>query len=274
MVGNPFSRSSSKPGEPAPSRSLLQAVAADPLLDAIGRQLLRLDSGLGLFRLVHLLDAISRSPVPRPRSIISVGSGEGLHEAFLARLFPEASVLGIDLRTHQVGFTLANLSFRQGDLLDPVFAASLPRAEFVCSIECLEHIDDDQRMAESMGSLVLPGGALYIQVPFASEADLSDPAVVREHLEANEHVRPGYHGAGLAALCRRAGVRVEHLAGAFWFPMQPMVWFTLEHFGTDLVLPYWLEFFELALRDVRDGVPEHRMHSTAIKVLAVNDGPA
>ena len=125
-----------------------------------------------------------------------------------------------------------------------------------------------------MGSLVLPGGALYIQVPFASESDLSDPAVIKEHLEANEHVRPGYTGAGLTELCRRAGVHVLHLAGAFWFPMQPMVWFTLEHFGTDLVLPYWLEFLDLAMRDVRDGVPEHRMHSTAIKVLAVKDRDA
>lgn len=274
MFKNPFSRSIPEPGEPASSPSLLEAVAADPLLDAIGQQLLRLDSGLGLFRLVHLLDGISRSPVPRPRTIISVGSGEGLHEAFLARLFPDATVIGIDLRAHQVGVTLANLSFRQGDLLDAVFAASLPRAEFVCSIECLEHIDEDQRVAEAMGSLVLPGGALYIQVPFASENELSDPAVIKEHFEAHEHVRPGYTGAGLAELCRRAGVRVEHLAGAFWFPMQPMVWFTLEHFGTDLVLPYWLEFLALAIRDVRDGVPEHRMHSTAIKVLAVKDRDA
>jgi 2-polyprenyl-3-methyl-5-hydroxy-6-metoxy-1,4-benzoquinol methylase len=259
---------------PAPKPSLLEVAASDSLLIAIGQQLLRLDSGLGLFRLVHLLDAISRSPKPAPKSIISVGSGEGLHEAFLARLFPDTSVLGIDLRVHQVGVDLPNLSFRQGNLLDSEFAASLGQADFVCSIECLEHIENDESVAQGMARLVRPGGSLYIEVPFATEAECLNPDVVREHFEAHEHVRPGYTSARLAEICETAGLRVQETAGAFWFPIQPLVWFGLERFGTDNLLPHWLEFLELALRDVRKGIPEHRMQATAIKILAVRDAAA
>lgn len=250
---------------------LLQTATADPLLSELGKQLLRLDSCLGLFRLVHLVDAIARSPNPAPNTIVSVGSGEGLHEAFLARLFPKCSVVGVDLRVHQLNLSLPNLSFRQGNVLDPAFAASLPLADFVFSIECLEHIDDDASVVASMGRLVIPGGALYIEVPFATESDLADPAVVREHFEANEHVRPGYTAARLEKLCRSAGLTVEHLAGAFWFPMQPLVWFALQHHGTDVVASHWHEFLDLAMRDVREGLPENRGHATGIKVLAVRE---
>ncbi len=274
MLTKLFSKAKTQQHSPRQRPSLTEAVASDSLLNAIGQQLLSLDSGLGLFRLVHLLDAIERSPRPNPRSIISVGSGGGFHEAFLARLFPETSVLGVDLRTHEVGVTLPNLSFREGNLLDPAFAFSLPPAEFVCSIECLEHIEDDELVFESMARLVLPGGALYVEVPFATENELSDPAVIKEHFEAHEHVRPGYTGERLVGLCQRAGLNVSHVAGAFWFPIQPMVWFTLEKFGTANILPYWEEFLALATRDVRDGVPAHRMQATAVKVLAVRAGAA
>jgi SAM-dependent methyltransferase len=259
---------------PAPPLSLLEVAAADPILVAVGRHLLKLDSGLGLFRLVHLLDAIARSPNPQPESIISVGCGEGLHEAFLARLFPAASVMGVDVRVHQVGVDLPNLSFRRGNLLDPEFAASLGHADFVCSIECLEHIENDEELASEMARLVRPGGALYLEVPFATEAECADPAVVREHFEAHEHVRPGYTTARLGEMCRAAGLNVQWSAGAFWFPMQPLVWFGLSTYGAEIVLPHWLEFLELALRDVREGIPEHRMQATAVKILAVRDKEA
>jgi len=254
---------------PDPFASLLETALADPMLGELGRELLRLDSCLGLFRLVHLVDAITKGAGRAQGTIVSIGSGAGFHEAFVARLFPRSRVIGVDLRRHQVELPLPNLSFRQGDLLEPAFAASLPRADFVFSIECLEHIDDDESVVASMGRLVLPGGALYIEVPFATESDLADPAVVKEHLDANEHVRPGYTAARLAELCGRAGLTVEHLAGAFWFPMQPLVWFALQHHGTDVVASHWHEFLDLAMRDVRQGPPRDRGQATGLKGPAV-----
>ena len=253
-----------------PVPSLLQAATSDSLLTSLSKRLLWVDNGLGLFRLVHLLDAIARSPVPSPRSIISVGSGLGLHEAFLARLFPNTSVLGVDLRANCADVALPNLSFHQEDILNPDFSATLPRADFVYTIECLEHIEEDERVVELMASLVCPNGALYIEVPFATDEEISNPATIKEQFELHEHVRPGYTGDGLIELCHRWGLSVEHLAGTFWFPIQPLVYFGIERFGAEPLFPYWYEFLELALRDVRDGVPASRLQATAIKVLAVN----
>jgi SAM-dependent methyltransferase len=247
--------------------SLLPAATADPVLAALGEQLLLLDAGLGLFRLVHLYAALVDRP--SPRTILSVGSGGGFHEAFLARLFPSSSVVGIDLRSPLVSVPLPNLSFRQGNLLDPAFSAALPAGDFVFSIECLEHIEKDEEVLAAMAALVRPGGALYLEVPFATEAEIADPEVRAEHFRLHEHVRPGYTAAALRRLCERNGLEVVSTAGAFWFPMQPLVWFGTDRFGPENLRRFWPEFLELAERDVRSGVPAVRTEATAIKVLAV-----
>ena len=57
-------------------------------------------------------------------------------------------------------------------------------------------------------------------------------------------------------------------AGAFWFPMQPLVWVATDRFGLERLRRFWPEFLELAERDVRSGEPAARAEATAIKVLA------
>ncbi|HTS02319.1 MAG TPA: hypothetical protein VMN04_07345, partial [Thermoanaerobaculia bacterium] len=68
--------------------------------ESLGCELLRLDWGLGLFRWVHLSDAVERAG--HISTAISFGSGEGLHEAFLARARGNLAVLGVDLRTSEL----------------------------------------------------------------------------------------------------------------------------------------------------------------------------
>ena len=196
--------------------------ALDWIVEDCGRRLLQLDGGLGLFRWVHLLDAAGRDSTIR--SALSIGSGEGLHESLLARNFSEITVCGVDLRMPEVELSLSNLVFLQGDLLDADFAATLPAADFVYSIECLEHIDDDRAIFARMVQLVRPGGWLYVEVPFATLAEQADPEVRQRELESHGHVRPGYAGCQLEALAREHGLTDIRVAGAFWFPIQPMVW--------------------------------------------------
>jgi SAM-dependent methyltransferase len=238
------------------------------VLASLGEQLLQLDAGLGLFRLVHLYAALGDRP--SPRTILSVGSGGGFHEAFLARLLPSSAVIGIDLRPPLACVpALPNLSFRQGDLLDADFVARLPAGDFVYSIECLEHIERDEEVFAAMAALVRPGGVLYLEVPFATEAEVADDEVRAEHFRLHEHVRPGYTAASLRRLCEGNGLEVLSTAGAFWFPMQPLVWFATDRFGLESLRRFWPEFLALAERDVRSGEPKARAEATAIKVLAV-----
>lgn len=244
-------------------------MTADPVLVQLGRQLLGLDAGLGIYRLVHLYEALLKAASQGTvRTILSVGSGGGLHEAVIARLHPDAVVIGVDLRAPYVDVTLDNVRFLQGDLTDPSFVASLPSADFIYSIECLEHITEDRAVVASMASLVRPGGALYLQVPFASDEELLNADFVKEQWELHEHVRPGYSEKALREIVAANSLAAEAVSGAFWFPMQPLVWFAMERFGVDTLRDYWPEFVTLALTDLRDAVPSARSQATAIKILA------
>jgi len=233
--------------------------------ESLGRELLQLDWGLGLFRWAHLADALDRSPgVTR---VLSVGSGGGLHEAFLARTRPTLDVTGVDLRDPWVERDLPNLRFLTGDLLDPAFQATLPKADFIYSIECLEHIEDDRTVARAMAELLAPGGSLYLQLPFASPAEQKDAALCETERRNHGHVRPGYDADGLRRLAGELGLDVELVACAFRFPLQPMVWAALEKFGPILV-PAWRDVLALVSGDVREGLAPDRTRATAIKLLA------
>jgi trans-aconitate methyltransferase len=93
------------------------------------------------------VDALKR--IPSIRTVVSIGSGHGLHEAWLARTLPDCQVVGVDRRGPSVAADVPNLRFLQGDLLDRSFRASLPLADLVFSIECLEHIVDDHSVVRS-----------------------------------------------------------------------------------------------------------------------------
>lgn len=242
------------------------AAAADWVEEDLGRRLLGLDGGLGLFRWVHLVDAFLRAGTPR--TVLSVGSGEGLHEALLARRYGTTSVCGVDLREPQVELSLPNLRYLQGNLLDSAFAAQLPASDFVCSIECLEHIEDDRSIFARMAQLVRPGGALYLEVPFATELEQADPEVCRRELQNHEHVRPGYAASQLEDLARRNGLVPVEIAGAFWFPAQPTVWLAHRHLGAAAIAPYWRTYLAIAELDVKTGLPQQRDEATGIKLLA------
>jgi SAM-dependent methyltransferase len=234
--------------------------------ESLGRLLLRTDGGLGLFRLVHLLDAVGR--VPAPKTILSVGSGLGTQEAFLALRYPDADVVGVDLRRPRFLATLPNLHLRTGDLFDPDVRRSLPEADFVYSIECLEHIEKDEEIFALMASKVRPGGRLLVQVPFATDADLADREFCRREWEENEHVRPGYGEARLRELATRHVLDVVEVASAYRFPLQPFVAAGVSTIPLDFLLPRWREVMALVESDVRDGVVSSRMEATGIRLLA------
>jgi SAM-dependent methyltransferase len=237
-----------------------------PTEEELGRALLRLDSGLGLFRLVHLLDALRHSP--GVRSVLSFGSGLGLQEAFVAATDPDLAVVGVDLRAPRLQGTLPNLRFVRGDFFAPSVQNALSFSDFVYSIECLEHIEEDEKIVALMASKLMPAGRLYLQVPFASEAELADPELRRKGLRELEHVRVGYSAERLNALARRQGLIVESMAAAYRFPLQPFVAAGVEKLPPEFLLPRWRQVFSLIETDVRDGLAANRSEATAIKMLA------
>ncbi len=233
--------------------------------EQLGREMLRLDWGLGLFRWVHLADAVEKAV--SVSTVISFGSGEGLHEVFLARARPDVTVLGVDLRRSQLVDLPPNARFVSGDLLDASFRKGLPKADFVYSIECLEHIEDDVTVAQAMVDCLVPGGHLYVQVPFCSRSEQDDPVLCENERRMFGHVRPGYDEDSLRTLARRLDLDVVFIAGAFWAPLQRVVWAAVEKFGPSLA-PSWRDILDLARLDLRTGLPANRTEAIAIKMLA------
>ncbi len=231
----------------------------------LGRALLGLDWGLGLFRWVHLEDAAEKAA--HVSTAISFGSGEGLHEVFLARVRPDVSVLGVDIRRAEFADLPPNARFLSGDLLDASFRATLPKADFVFSIECLEHIEDDVTVARAMADCLVPGGHLYVQVPFANRSEQADPILCENERRCFGHVRPGYDENALRTLARRLDLDVVFVAGAFWAPLQRVIWAAVEKFGPSLAAS-WRPILDLVRLDLRPGLPANRTEAIAIKMLA------
>jgi len=252
---------------PRPSATPPAPGAGHTLTDEenLGRELLRLDWGLGLFRWVHLADAVEKAV--HVSTAVSFGSGEGLHEVFLARARPDVSVLGVDLRRSELVDIPPNARFLSGDLLDASFRATLPKADLVYSIECLEHIEDDVIVARAMADCVVPGGHFYVQVPFANRSEQADPVLCENERKCFGHVRPGYDEEGLRALARRLDLDVVFVAGAFWSPLQPIIWAAAEKFGPAFA-PRWRAILDLVRLDLRTGLPADRAEAIAIKMLA------
>jgi len=265
---NPYAwlrRALTSASEPSPVSLGPPAASALSDEETLGRELLRLDWGLGLFRWVHLADAIEKAA--RVSTAISFGSGEGLHEVFLARARPDVTVLGVDLREATLSGLPPNVRFLSGNLLDETFRSRLPKSDFVFSIECLEHIQDDVTVTRAMADLLLPGGHLYIQVPFANRQEQSDAVLCRNERRMFGHLRPGYDEDGLRDLARQLDLEVVSVAGAFWAPLQRVVWAAVEKFGASLA-PSWRGILDLARLDLRAGVPADRTEAIAIKMLA------
>ena len=238
--------------------------------ESLGRLLLWKDGDLGLFRLAHLLDAVRRGPAPR--TILSVGSGLGTQEAFLALRYPDAEVVGVDLRSPRFLARRSNLRLIPGDFFDPEVRRLLPEADFVYSIECLEHIEDDESIFALMASKVAPGGRLFVLVPFATDADLADPDLCRRELEENGHVRPGYGAGRLRSFAARHGLVEEQVASAYRFPIQPLVAAGVSTIPLDFLLPRWREVMALIETDVRGSLATSRAEATAITLRARPSG--
>jgi SAM-dependent methyltransferase len=244
----------------------VETLSKRPALVTLIQDLMALDGGLGVFRLVHLLDAARHAE--NPRTILSVGSGGGHHEAFLGWLHPEAEIVGVDLREGWAEPRPGNVRFVPGDVLDPAFRATLPKADFVFTIEMLEHIEAHGEAAKAIASLVAPGGWLYVEVPFANAAEQADPALCALERENHQHVRPGYAPEQLRALFGGDGLEPVSIGNAFFTPLQPIVWWGTQNFGPASLRPYWREVLAWANADLREDLAASREEATAVKLLA------
>lgn len=187
-------------------------------------------------RAMHLRRMLRQ--VKNPQTILDAGSGDGSVSAYLARCYPQARVLGVEVDREKVKncqlilsrLGRTNLHFVQGDLLEyrPIQVFGL----IVC-IDVLEHIEDDQRVLDNLATSLRSGGQLIVHVP--RQRQLLKHHFGDAHIFAMtwDHVRTEYTEAEILKKLTAAGFEVQAMRYTFgWFgSLSRETFYAVQRFG-------------------------------------------
>lgn len=109
-----------------------------------------------------------------PGSILDAGCGAGDHTFYVARCFPNAQVLGVDINPASVEknrdmakrLGIGNVRFEVADLSQTKFPAPF---DFVFSIDVLEHIPRQTDAIANLRAALKPGGLAFFHIPTIRE---------------------------------------------------------------------------------------------------------
>lgn len=145
-------------------------------------------------------------------NILDAGCGKGVFTFWLAKNFPSAKVLGVDIEEDIVKSNnniamLAermNCSFSVADISNLSFESTF---DCIISIDNLEHIYDDRAGALSLYRSLSPGGLLLLHVP----AKFRRWPVLKwvENFPIPGHFRPGYTKEEIATLLSSVGFSIK-----------------------------------------------------------------
>lgn len=222
----------------------------DPVKDRLGAFFSRrpvLQKGfyrlLDLFflRAWHVHRALRRILGAYPRDqkirVLDAGTGFGQYAYFIARTFPNAEILAVDVKEDYLENARRffdrtpyadRVEFAIEDLTD--LKAEGP-FDFILSVDVMEHIEDDRGVFRHFARVLAPGGTVLINTP----SDQGGSAVEEEGDESfiSEHVRDGYNIDELQDKLREAGlepVRAQYTYGPYgsrawrWMIQRPMKW--------------------------------------------------
>ena len=108
--------------------------------------------------------------VPRPTRILDAGCGAGDYSFYLARRFPDAQILGVDMDPKRVErnritarrLEISNAQFEVADLA----VADFPNPfDLILAIDVLEHIESQDEALSRLHSALRPGGIDFFHMP-------------------------------------------------------------------------------------------------------------
>jgi SAM-dependent methyltransferase len=187
----------------------------DPTLSVPERLYVRLFGVpiLGLrIRARYLLPVLCRLKGRRSSKIADAGSGRGLFTLYLARTFPDAEVIGMDIDHRQVAVNNSiakrleqnNCRFLVQDVTGLPAEAGY---DLILSTDNLEHLEDDRAQCAAFYRALAPGGNLLVHVPHLTRNVFGWRRANFMGIEG--HVRPGYTKEGLTSMLREAGFEIE-----------------------------------------------------------------
>ena len=157
--------------------------------------------------------------------ILDAGSGFGQYCYNLTQLFPNAKILGVDVKQEQISD--CNHFFQQigkekqvnFKIADLTQYKSPGHYQLILSVDVMEHIQEDEQVFKNFSESMQPGGLLLISTP--SDQGGSDTDHHQEegvHGFIGEHVRDGYNKEEITAKLIKVGfskVEVSYTYGTY-----------------------------------------------------------
>jgi 2-polyprenyl-3-methyl-5-hydroxy-6-metoxy-1,4-benzoquinol methylase len=149
--------------------------------------------------------------ISKPKKVLDAGCGNGIMVFEMAKLFTDATVIGIDNRQNVIEenndiaakCNLGNCCFKNLDLFD---LSGKNEFDLILSTDNMEHMEDDDRLLELFYSILTPGGKLILHVPHMKRNVFGWKRTNFMGIEG--HVRPGYYKDELERKLKNAGLTV------------------------------------------------------------------
>ncbi len=187
-------------------------------------------------------------------NILDAGSGFGQYSYRMSRLFPLATIKGVDVKQEQIDD--CNRFFKQigqskrvrFEYADLTTFTETERYNLILSVDVMEHIEEDEKVFRNFFQSLRKGGMLLISTP--SDQGGSD---VHEHQHdevqgfIEEHVRDGYSITDIEVKLKRAGFQKVVASYSYGKPGS-LSWrlsmkYPIQLLGVSklffLILPFW-----------------------------------
>ncbi|MBN1227916.1 MAG: class I SAM-dependent methyltransferase [Deltaproteobacteria bacterium] len=130
-----------------------------------------------------------------PGKVLDAGCGRGVFVYQVAKKFPDASVMGVDVDDEQLEVNrliaeragLRNVTFEHADVSQLPFKEDF---DLVLSVDNLEHIQDDMSALKHLAESLKVGGRLVLHVPGYERRWFF--FTFRNNFDVPGHFRPGY----------------------------------------------------------------------------------
>lgn len=146
-----------------------------------------------------------KTPMPE---IFDAGTGFGQYAYFIAKKFPQAKILAVDIKEDYLNeaakffqkMNLKNVEFKIDDLTKITYENKF---DLILCVDVMEHIEDDVSVLKNFYRSLKPGGYLIINTP--SSFGGSDAHAEEDKSFIGEHFRTGYSKEEMFEKLKMAG---------------------------------------------------------------------
>ena len=159
-----------------------------------------------------------------PRTILDAGCGRGDYSFYLARRYPRARVIGVDVDQARVArnramadrLGLSNVQFQVADLVTARFGTTF---DLIISIDVLEHIERQEEALRNLLDQLSPKGRAFYHIPTVRERPVPfSRALAGFHdWAAEEHVAEDRSAAQFIGVLERSGYQVDRSYRTFGY---------------------------------------------------------